>query len=859
MISGAGGLIKDGAETLTLSGTNTYAGGTTVNAGTLVGTTDSLQGAITNNGTVGFDQSADGTYAGVMSGSGALEKSGSGSILLSGANTHSGGTTLNAGGIEVASGSALGDGTVTLNGGELLIRSKGEMQANLGFSGDLNWNGGTIAFYDTGLSPESDDLKIEVGGNFSNGGNGGQFDFSQVEALDAGTYTLVDYTGTTDFLGSNFSSSAGEGTTLNGTFSLEGGSVLFTVAGASSSGTDIQNNGGPNTPVVSDYTIDQEIITVNENNIVNSLTFIDDGNLTIETDGKLEITSGKITVSNDSNSTISEGEIIVNNNDLVKDGDGHLKIENIILVENNNTLIEDGLLTINGNLKTNNLIVQTGGTLGGDGTVEADVQVAGTLAAGNSPGTLNITGDLILDPSSTTEIEIESLTNYDQIIATGDIVLDGTLTATIWGSGSIAVGDKYDVFQTTGVGTSITGEFDTYNAPTNYRIRLLNTGTVASLRFAPITYTLMAQTQNQFNVAAALDSFIPATAGDTMTVSIALDELTEAEYPAAFEQVMPYFHESVSEILLDQSFHQTEYIQQRLGLLRAMNEDSGPAFGKLGWNAWTQLHLDSMRSSAFDATPAYENERDGFRVGADYYGDSGVQFGVFAARDFNEVDFASGSTLSTDGIQFGAYGSLNESSGLYLDAMVSAGTMDIDTRRAIAFSTIDRSASADTDSFQFNAAVSLGRDYKFGNLTFGPHAGFEMSHLTIDSFAESGADSLNLGLEEQTVKHLISEIGGHLTYRMELNENLTLVPELRVSLNSNLMDSGRTINASLEGGQGAAFDYVPAGRDRNGISTSLGVTALRGEDWSASLHWSTNSIKRDGKSDSISLSLNHQF
>ena len=452
VISGAGGLIKQGSETLTLSGINTYTGGTTVSAGSLIGTTDSLQGAITNNGAVLFDQSSNGTYASVMSGSGSLAKSGSGKLLLSGANTHTGGTTLNAGGIEVASGSALGNGAVTLNGGELLIRSQGEMQANLGFGGDLNWNGGTIAFYDTGLSPDSNDLQINVGGNFLNGGNGGVFDFSQVEALDAGTYTLVAYSGTTDFQNANFSSAAGVGTTLNGTFSLENDEVRFTVAGATSSGTDIQNNGGPNTPVVSDYTIDQEIITVNENNIVNSLTFVDDGNLTIETDGKLEITSGKITVSNDSNSTISEGEIIVNNNDLVKDGDGHLKIENIILVENNNTLIEDGLLSINGNLKTNNLIVQTGGTLGGDGTVEADVQVAGTLAAGNSPGTLNITGDLILDPGSTTEIEIESLTNYDQIIATGDIVLDGTLTASIWGSGSIAVGDKYDVFQTTGSG-----------------------------------------------------------------------------------------------------------------------------------------------------------------------------------------------------------------------------------------------------------------------------------------------------------------------------------------------------------------------------------------------------------------------
>jgi autotransporter-associated beta strand protein len=854
-ISGAGALIKNGSETVTLSGTNTYSGGTTVNNGTLVGTTDSLQGGITNNGTVRFDQSTNGTYADALSGSGSLEKNGTGTVTLSGTNSYSGGTSVNNGTLEVASGNALGNGSLTLNGGELLVQSSGEMLANLGFGGNLTWNDGTIAFYDTGDSPEANDLKISVGGNVLNGGSGGQFDFSQVEALDSGTYTLLAYSGTTDFQVANFAASAGVGTTLNGTFSIENGSVLYTVAGATSTGTDIENNGGANTPVVSDYTINQSVITRDQENTVNSLIFEDDGKLAVEAGGKLEISSGKLTVSEGSNSTVSGGMLTASSTDLVKDGAGQLNLENEVDVTND-AKVEDGLLAIKGDgiLKAKNLIVQSGGTLGGDGTAQADVQVFGTLATGNSPGTLNITGDLTLDAGSTTEIEIESLSNYDQTIATGNISLNGTLTATNWGNGSIQVGDKYDVFQSTG-GT-ITGEFDTYNAPTNLRIRLLNDGSVASLRFAPETYTLMAQTQNQFNVAKALDSFIPATSGDTMTVSTALDELTAAEYPAAFHQVMPYFHESISDILLDQSFHQTERTQQRL----SMNRARGLGATGSGWRTWAQVNFDSMTASAFDATPGYDNERDGFQVGADFTASSDFQFGFFAGRDQNKVDYSPGSSLRTESMQFGAYASLSDSSsGFYIDAILTSGFVDLDTRRSISFTTIDRSAAGETDSAQFSAALSVGRDFKFGNFTFGPHAGFELSHLNIDGFAESGADSLNLGLEDQTVKSLTSEIGGHLSYRMQLTESLTLVPELRVSLNNELTDSGRTIQASLEGGEGAAFDYVPVGRDRNGVSTSLGFSALRGDDWSASVHWNTNSIERDAKSDSISISLNRKF
>ena len=89
--------VRSAATALTLGGTNTYAGGTTVSAGSLIGNTTSLQGAITNNAAVTFDQASSGTYAGNMSGSGSLTKLGAGSLTLSGTNTYTGGTTVSAG------------------------------------------------------------------------------------------------------------------------------------------------------------------------------------------------------------------------------------------------------------------------------------------------------------------------------------------------------------------------------------------------------------------------------------------------------------------------------------------------------------------------------------------------------------------------------------------------------------------------------------------------------------------------------------------------------------------------------------------------------------------------------------------
>jgi fibronectin-binding autotransporter adhesin len=119
-LSGSGGLTKVGSGTFTLQGNNSYNGGTLVSAGRLVGTTSSLQGAITNNAAVEFAQATSGTYAGSMTGSGVLTKSGAGAILLTGSNGFSGGAALNAGTLAVGSANALGSsGVISFGGGTL--------------------------------------------------------------------------------------------------------------------------------------------------------------------------------------------------------------------------------------------------------------------------------------------------------------------------------------------------------------------------------------------------------------------------------------------------------------------------------------------------------------------------------------------------------------------------------------------------------------------------------------------------------------------------------------------------------------------------------------------------------------------
>ncbi|WP_367873680.1 beta strand repeat-containing protein [Luteolibacter sp. Populi] len=112
VLTGGGGIKKYGPGTLTLTASNSYTGTTTVSEGTLVANGSSLPGNVVNNSAVVFQ--SGGTCPGVISGSGTLQKTGAGTVVLSGANAYAGGTTLSGGFISMASDTHLGAANTSL-------------------------------------------------------------------------------------------------------------------------------------------------------------------------------------------------------------------------------------------------------------------------------------------------------------------------------------------------------------------------------------------------------------------------------------------------------------------------------------------------------------------------------------------------------------------------------------------------------------------------------------------------------------------------------------------------------------------------------------------------------------------------
>jgi len=106
-IGGGGALVMAGPGTLTLTGSNTYTGGTTISNGTLqLGDGSSngyVQGniLILNNAALTFANGTAQTFSGAISGSGSLTKTGSGLLGLTTAGSYTGATTISGGTLQL--------------------------------------------------------------------------------------------------------------------------------------------------------------------------------------------------------------------------------------------------------------------------------------------------------------------------------------------------------------------------------------------------------------------------------------------------------------------------------------------------------------------------------------------------------------------------------------------------------------------------------------------------------------------------------------------------------------------------------------------------------------------------------------
>lgn len=224
VISGSGSLYQEGSGKLTLTGMNTYTGGTDISSGATLqigdgGTAGSISDNVHNDGTLIFNRSDDLTYAGEITGAGTAEfvQAGTGSLKLTGdSSAFAGSTVVQHGSLIV--GDNFGAGRL---GGDVSVLSG----ARLGGSGTIGASGSLV--------------NIGSGATLAAGNSIGTLSVAGNLALDAGSLFEVEVNN-----GGNVAGVNNDTTSVAGDVTISSGSTVRVLA---ENRTDDGSTYAPNT------------------------------------------------------------------------------------------------------------------------------------------------------------------------------------------------------------------------------------------------------------------------------------------------------------------------------------------------------------------------------------------------------------------------------------------------------------------------------------------------------------------------------------------------------------------------------------------------------------------------------------
>lgn len=748
-IGGSGALTKVGAGTLFLTGVNTYSGGTTVSGGILNVSADSAIGpgadivtcytyvlsycvsslvtghntdltldggtlqfgaaftyarpfVLTANGGIVDTNGTDPEIDSAISGSGSLTKSGAGTLVLGGTSTYTGGTIVSAGTLQLSATGSLAAGTALTVAGGATFDMNGVAETFGGFTG-------------------AGDVLL---------GNA---------ILTLGTMSANSFSGV-----------------ISGTGAVvENGSAVLTLSGANTyTGGSTIASGTVRIGADSGLGAATGRLTLGGGTLATTATFSASRNVTLAATSTIDVASA---------TTFTLSGVVSGAGGLKKTDGGtlYLTAANTFTGQ---TEIVGGTLSNNGTI-AGNVLIDAGATLRGTGVVNGTVtNNGGTIAAGNSPGTLTFGGPLDLSGGGALEVDIDGTGtgtgagNYSRLVLTGPaaaLTAGGTINPLLRGiTGSASntfipvVGQRFNFVQTdAGVIGSFAGIAQpTAGLPGGTQFDAIYYGTNIDLVVTPVSYASLvplglADTANSVSLGHSLNAYRLAPGvrmtSERNTVLSALYSLPLAGIKPAMDQIAGTVHGDVIETLRSLSELQSGAIADRLAhgpsaATQTAALTDGVSLWLEGVGAWSAIGSDGN-------APGFVSNGGAIVGGIETVPLDGAVLGASVSYAGAHVRTKNTANADVHALRFSAYGAYRINA-FGVDAEIGGGTVHESSNRQIVLGSLSRTALGRAGGNNLSATVTA--HYSIGRITPFVRAGY--TGIDRDAFGETGAGDLDL-------------------------------------------------------------------------------------------------------------------